>query len=476
MRSKLQKFTDFANTLLPHETAYLLRIQQFQDDERLAILQKVDYNCRNILQFEPYDESIDKRKYSHLKNWIVERLEAIDVDVKFNWMSELERKIMTDSILPTEEKRLLKVIRNYRPPSFFFTKMYELAERYQPFLLIRMRYADYRLVNRFLEKYQQAYHRSKSIEKKMHQATLDIVEQYAENTAESKLWEDWLTEVFYDKDLDGLNRYLALVRLIFIGFNYRKFDTLLEKFDYLDNLFKEGKYYSKRLLLNYYSNRLLLHSKFKQLDQAVYYGYLSIRAKNHDFLFYSNNLCAILLRQNKAEAALKVIKGAATEAKTTKNLHNKITHVAFYIESLNKNRRFRSAENYAKSFLTAYKKEIFEYRWHIFFTAYLDALLHQKKYHQLIRVIRQNKLLEKEKAYQSRANYLPTIFWYHAVAAYKEHLIDESTLQSRLSQFTGDIDQDESKFSLVVDLLHQLHPFIPKTVNLVFDKIKVKSN
>lgn len=471
MRSKLQKFTDFANTLLPHETAYLLRIQQFQDDERLAILDRIDHNCRLIHQFIPYDETIDKRKYSHLKNWIVERLDSIDVDVKFSWMSELERKIMTDSILPTEEKRLLKVLRNYKPPSYFFTKLYELAESYRPFLLIRMRYADYRLVNRFLEKHRNAYQHSKEIGEKMHQATLDIVKQYAENTGESKLWEDWLTEVFFNENLDGLNRYLALVRLIFIGFNYRKFDTLLEKFDYLDAVFKEGKYYSKRLLLNYYSNRLLLHSKSKELDTAVYFGYLSTRAKNHDFLFYSNNLCAILLRQNKAEAALKVIKAAAVEAKTTKNLHNKITHVAFYIESLNKNRRYKSAENYAKSFLQAYKKEIFEYRWHIFFTAYLDSLLHQKKFQQLIKVIHQNKLLEKEKAYQRRANYLPTIYWYHAVAAYKENLIDEAELQSRLVQFTQDPHEDEGRFSLIVDLLHQLRPFIPKTVNLVFDKI-----
>ncbi len=41
MRSKLQKFTEFANTLLPHETAYLLEIQQFDDKAKLAILQRM---------------------------------------------------------------------------------------------------------------------------------------------------------------------------------------------------------------------------------------------------------------------------------------------------------------------------------------------------------------------------------------------------------------------------------------------------
>lgn len=471
MRSKLQKFTDFTNTLLPHETAYLLGIQQFQDEERLSILETIHYNCQHINHSKAYDEKIDKRKYSHLKNWILERLEAIDVDLRFKWMSDLEGKVMTDSILPDEEKRLLKVIRNYQPPSYFFVKLYELAQNYRPFLLIRMRYKDYRQVDRFLEKHQSAYFRSKEIGKKMHQATLDIVKQYAENNAESKQWEQWLSEVYYDENLDGLNRYLALVRLIFIGFNYRKFDSLLEKFNYLDELFITGKYYSKRLLLNYYSNRLLLHSKYKQLDKATYYGYLSIRAKNHDFLLYSNNLCAILLRQEKSAAALKVVKAAAAEAKVTKNFHNKITHVAFYIESLNKNKQFQNAENYAKSFLQAFKKEIFEYRWHIFFTAYLDTLLHQEKYTVIIKVIQQNKLLEKEKDYQSRANYLPTIFWYHAVAAYKENLINEAELQSRLIKYTQDFKHDEGKFPLIINLLHQLRSFIPKTINLVFDKI-----
>ncbi|MDV7393057.1 hypothetical protein RZS08_16920, partial [Arthrospira platensis SPKY1] len=133
MRSKLQKFTDFTNALLPHETAYLLSIQQFEDEKRLEILEQVDYNCRQIQQFTPYDENLDKRKYSNLKAWITERLHAIDVDAQFEWMSDLERKIMTDSILPEEEKQLLKAIRHYEHPSFYFFKFYELVKHYRHF-------------------------------------------------------------------------------------------------------------------------------------------------------------------------------------------------------------------------------------------------------------------------------------------------------------------------------------------------------
>jgi hypothetical protein len=68
MRKKLQKFTEFADSLLPHETAYLLDSQQFEDHIKLGILERLNYNCTHIRQFTSYDKSIDKRKYSNLKN------------------------------------------------------------------------------------------------------------------------------------------------------------------------------------------------------------------------------------------------------------------------------------------------------------------------------------------------------------------------------------------------------------------------
>jgi hypothetical protein len=472
MRSKLQKFTTFTGTLLPHETDYLLSIEQFSDDQRRAILHRVDFNCKHIDQFTPYDESLDKRKYSHLKNWILDRLRAIDVDVQFEWMSEMERKIMTDTILPVEEKQLLKAIRSYQAPGFYLTKFFELAKDYRHYLLIRMRYSDHQSVTAFLDKYQALYDRSKEINERIHLATIDIVDQYASNDSESRQWEEWLTEVFYDETIDGMNRYLAMVRLIFIGFNYRTFDSLLEKFDYLDQLFRKGVYYSKRLLLNYYHNRLMLHSKYKEKEKAVYYGYLSVRAKNSDYLLYVNNLCAVLLRQGRYEEALSVLKAAYPDSKTTKNFHNKIGYVAFYIESLNKNQRFRSAENYAATFLQAYKKEIFEYRWHLFFAAYLEALLQQQKYRELLRIVRNNKLLLREQKYQSRANYLPTILWFNSVAEYKEGQLSEQDLADTLLNHIHTLDPESGKFSLVIELLQLLKPHIPKVLNLVQGQLK----
>ncbi|MCB9280060.1 MAG: hypothetical protein H6562_14310 [Lewinellaceae bacterium] len=474
MRNKLQKFTAFADTLLPHETEYLLSVQRFDDDERLAILRLIDYNCRNIYQFTPYGEEIDKRKYSHLKNWITEQLRSIDVDVHFEWIMETERRIMTDVILPEEEKGLLKSIRNYRHPIFFFTQFYELAQNYRHFLLIRLRYADHALVDAFLNNYRTDYLRSKEINDKINLATIDIVEQYQSNLKESIQWEEWLKEVYYDEQLDGLNRYLALVRLTFIGLNYRKLDSLVSKFEYQDELFKKGAYYSKRILLNYYSNRLLLHSKFKEFDKAAYYGRLSVRVKNHDYLFYVTNLCAVLLRQGKAVEALAVMKSASAEARTTQNLHSKVGYVAFYIECMNQNGRFRNAENYAHSFLQAYKKEIFEYRWHIFFSAYLEAILQQHKFHKILQLVHQHRLLDKEKQYQANANYLPTILWYYAAAEYLEGLIKEKELSQILLEFIEKLDGASGKTRHVVDLLKQLKPHIPVSVDKTQDRMVEK--
>jgi len=67
----------------------------------------------------------------------------------------------------------------------------------------------------------------------------------------------------------------------------------------LDNLFKTPLFYSKRLLANYYANRAMMHSKLNELTQAEKYGYLSIRNKNSDYLFYLINLCGVLLKQGK---------------------------------------------------------------------------------------------------------------------------------------------------------------------------------
>lgn len=452
---QLQKFTDFANQLLPHETAYLMSVQQFEDAQKLEILRLVDYNCRHIGQFSPYDTSIDKRKYSHLKNWIQDRLEEIDVDAHYKWMLELEKKIMTDAIDWTDEKALLKAVRNYRHPGFFFSKFFELLQLYRHFLLIRLRYPDYEVVHGFLEQYATAYTFSRETGDRLHRATNDIVRQYSGGASTSAKWESWLQEVFYNEQVEGIQRHMALIRLTFISFNYRKYDLLREKYDYLDRQLREGKYYSKRLLVNYYINRLLLHSSFGEYDQAAFFGYLSIREKTHDYILYVNNLCSVLLKLEKHQQALELMRQAAPEMRNTQNMFNRVSFVAYYMGALNKNGLHKNAEGYGDTFLKAYAKEILSQRWHLFFSHYLEALLYQGQYEKIIKAIRKHELLVKDQSHRNKAGYQPNIPAIYHLSQYKEGNIAAEEAKTTLQEVVG-----RHQASSLMQLIRRLAPEI----------------
>lgn len=434
MRNRLHKFTEFTGQLLPHETAYLLRTQQLEDPERLEILRRVDLNCRQVEQFTPYDLTIDKRKYNHLQTWISQRLRDIDVDVHHEWLLEVERRIMTDSIEREDEKKLLKQVRHYQHPGYFFMKFYEVLQHYRHFLQIRLRYQDHRLVNDFLITHAAAYQQSKECYDQLHAVTQDVVEQYANQNNESEQWQDLLENIFLNDEMDGLNRYLALVRLTFIGFNYHNYDRVLVHFDYLDQSFQAGQHYSRRILANYYGNRLLLHSQRREYEQAVYYGHLSIRARNYDYLFYLNNLAAVLLRLGRQQEALTLLQSAKEAARSTVNPHNRIGYTAFYLEALIKNGRHAQAESYGDSYLRAYRKDILRYRWHLFFTVYLQVLLLQNHHEKALKLSRQFKLEDKDRAYAAKAGYLPTIPILLDLARWREGLIDDEDFHQRFRE------------------------------------------
>lgn len=151
MRQRLHAFSAFIAALLPHEVAFLLREQRFKDADKRAILKQAQTLCSQIRPptEEPFDPSIDKRKYSTLKKWMETKLREADADVQFEWMNDLERKVVTDSVSPDEEQALLRALKRVRPTDYFFVKAYELAQRFGHFLLIRMRFQEYKDVERF---------------------------------------------------------------------------------------------------------------------------------------------------------------------------------------------------------------------------------------------------------------------------------------------------------------------------------------
>jgi len=467
MRTPLKKFTEFTNSLLPNETAYLLSVQRFEDKERLNILHRIDYNVHHIEQFTPYDIHINKRKYNHLQNWITARLKAIDVDEQFNQLLDWEQKIITDSIQATEEKELLSAIRKYEYPTFFFYKFYELVENYRHFLLIRLRYADCQLADNFLQKYQATYLQSREVKEKLYEASLAIVGQYSGRGGESKQWEAWLSEIFFNEKLEGQIRYLALVRLVFISHNYQKYDLLRVKFDYLDKKLAQGFYYSKRLLANYYNSRLMLHSHFKEYDRAVYYGYLSVRTNTHDYILYANNLCAVLLRLSRYQEALQMMRTAFNEAKKTKNFHNKIGYIAFYMKTLYKNGLQKNAEQYGDTFLKVYAKEILQYRWHLYFTVYFEILFIRQNFEKILKTARKYRLREKDKIYKLNVNYTPIIPLYIEAAQWAEGNISQTEFFETLDAILLSYDfRRNTTFREVLEGLKIWFPEISKRLTM----------
>lgn len=465
MRDKLRKFTEFAQQLLPHEVAYLLQVQQFQDQDNLHILTHIHEEVSKAHPNLNFDLSIDKRKYSNLKKWITQRLEAIDVDAQFRQYCEWEQHIATDSIPPESEQQLQRTMREFEPPGFYFQKFYELVLQYKRYLAIRLRRKDLGEAQGFLDRYQPLYLRSKDIEARLDAATEAITQQYYRPGTTSEEWEAWLRECLYDVSLDGHSRYLAAVRLTFLLINYRNFEALRDLYQYLDRHFSQGKSYSRRLLVNYYANRLILHSKFTEWKEAERFGYLSIRERTNEFLQYLNNLSAILLRQGKQREALRLMQAAVPDMRRSLNYHNKTGFVALYIKCLQDSGLDRQANTYAESFLRSHKEEIFAQRWHLFFTMYLRNLLMQEEYAKVTSVYRRYQLAKREESYRLSPHYLPSLQWYYQVSAYKEGRLSARALSEQLANDWKFLRGNSRKQQLLEEVIQELTPHIPEIIS-----------
>lgn len=461
MKPKLQRFTDFANALFPHEADYLIAVQQFEDTEKIKILNLIHYNSKNPDNTLPYDVTIDKRKYSSIIIWIEQRLQEIDVDAYFDWMSGMDKKINMDNILPEEEKQLFKAIKRSNPTFYYFMRFYELIGHYRDYLLIRVRTQFIKPVMEYLEKNKENYEKALQINFNINNSAVDIIRQHTNSDCESYQWEEPLKEIFYNPEIDGYNRYKAVVRLTYIYYNYRDFEKLRDVYESLDQMLKKDIFYSKRILANYYANRAMMHSKLNELKLAEKYGYLSIRQKNSDYLFYLINLCGVLLRQNKHKEALDLMTGAIPEMKKTSSFYNKIGFVSFYVKTLNNNKLPAKSESYAESFLNAYRKEIFNHRWHLFFNAYLQSLLKQEKFSKALTVIKRNNLVKKERVNIGRAGYLPVMFWYSLVAEFEENLLDENELKNEILQSANLLLKNKYKILKINELLTELSEYLP---------------
>ncbi len=473
MKSKLSTFSDFANSLFPHETDYLVAIQQFNKPENLKILNLVNYNSKNPLNRLPYDTSIDKRAYSYIKNWITESLDNADVDLHYEWLLSIEQSVMTDSITPEQEKMLMKQVHQISPASYNFIRFYQVIQHYRDYLMVRSRIRYYAQVTNFLEKYQNNYVHSQYQNNEMNRAAARIVRQIAADDDEFLLWERLLKIIYYNEGLDGYTRYRAAVRLTILYYTNREFERLLSVYEHLDSQFKTNLFYSKRIMANYYHNRAMMHSKLNELDTAEKYGFLSIRQKKSDYLFYLVSLCGILLRNGRSAKALRLMTESIPEVKNTNSLHSRIGFASLYIKTLTANSQSDKAVSYGTTFFEGYKKEILEYRWHLFFSSFFQALLRDEKYSRVITLARRYKLVVKEKQFVGKAMYLPVIAWYTCLSEYMEGIINKPTFIDTISKsgkmLISNNHKKQNINNLLIDIAHSLpneSKFIAKELGL----------
>jgi hypothetical protein len=393
--------------------------------------------------------------------WIKEKLVQADVDVFFEWIIKMEKDINMDNVLPEDEKKLLKYTKTILPTSYFFIRFYEMLNAYRDYLLIRTRILYYESVLHFLRKYESDYLKAVELNRKMNNSAVDIISHHLSSHGDSIQWEPFLIDTFNNKSIDGFTRYKALIRTTYIHYNYRKFDELRSIYDELDKVIQTEAFYSKRILANYYSNRAMMHSMLREMEQAEYYAYLSVRQKNSDYLFYLIKLCNILIIQNKNKTALKIMTENISELKTNNSMYTQIGFISVYIRTLNKNEKYAKGESFGESFLATHKKEIFSFRWHIFFCAYFMSLLKQEKYKKLLSIEKRYKLVQREEEFYGNARYIPTIQWYHSLAQYMEGKINEEQLQNIILISSRKTQNNKYLNMKIKELRNDIFDFLP---------------
>lgn len=462
MKTKLKKFTEFSQHVLPHEATYLSGMHQFKDAEKNGIIELVIANALSDSEPVAFNQQIDKRKYSYIKKWVNNKLSAIDVDIIINWLMDLKNKVLTDAISPNEEKAFLQYIIHYKKVDYNFQNLYDLVKDYKSYLLVRMRYKDHQIVADFLKNYETHYATAQKIDAKLYKATTDITNQYSLNNNEPKVWERWLLKVFQSQEIDGKNRYQAFVLLAFMYTNYGQNDKLKSIFDQIDVYFGQGQLYSRRILSNYYANRVLMHSRKNELDDAEHYAFLSIRQVNNDTLMYLNNLVAILLRTGKPNLANGLMSEHHNLFMDTHNKYQKIGFASNQIRVFTELKKVIEAENYAKKAIKKYKSEIIGYRWHHFFTSYFNVLILQENYAELLKLTRKFKLTAKEKERKKKGNYVPNISWSISLSRYMEGVINENKLLDEIKAPIAGTDHTLNQKQHMIKVIDKLSKNLPK--------------
>ena len=296
-------------------------------------------------------------------------------------------------------------------------------------MLVRIRLNDYELINKFIHDFHDDYIRCKEVSNRMIYATSNIISDYHNYkiSSNSIKWKNWLKSLYTDENLDGQNRYQSLILLSYIALTENKdFEAVLSYFDNLEKKLKNGYYYSRKLLLNYYGNKQLILMKLHKYDYALYYGKLSISDQGNDYIMYLNNYCFNLLKLGEPQKALSLLKEALSFARQMSNKYNRTLYISSLMKCYNSIGQYNNAKQFAENQLALHKEEIIQYNWYKFFRTYIETLLRLRAYYEVKKTIKHYNLIDKEN--DSLKSYItfPYFKWFLALVNFKEGNISQN--------------------------------------------------
>ncbi len=468
MKPKLKVFEEFSNSLLPHEARYLTSLAGFVDSEKKEIFDILVHNALNADSVKDFNPDIDKRKYHHIKTWVEKKLDQRDVDKVGAWILDFFKKLSLDLVTASDEREMLDYIKNYRRIGFNFQQLYNVMKEYRSYLLMRLRYDDHLIVKDFLDRFESANAKAVKIQQKLYEATEEITLQYTSKSNKTVPWEKWLMQVFVNEEINGINRYKAFILLAFMYNTERNTHKLQQIFDRIDVYFSQGQMYCRRVLYNYYSSRILLHSQLNDHEKAIYFGKLAVRQTNEDALMYVNNLVAVYLRTGHIKEALQLLENYKAVYENTHNDLQKITYISYYLRVLAEQGQLKKAENIGIYFLNKFESEIFEYRWHHFFTSYLTVLLLQENYAEILQLANRFGLSDREE----KTSFIPNLSWMIAVSSYMESKTDRKLLYEKIAGSLAKISMTASNRSIIAGTAEKLIQVLPELRSLFKSYLK----
>lgn len=469
MKLKLKIFTTYLSSLTQEEIGYVAqKIKTTDTDIQKILLQARKGVQQGCFSFDP---AIDKRKYSLLKKKIEQILLKSDIDHQITEIHSFTEKILKDDITPTDESKLLALLTEAQPGTYYFREYYRMFQKLRDYLLIRFRKKVLPEVEKFLTKYEPNYKRNIDVEITLPQLTEKIIGEYELKEVTDSTMADTLLRISQDDRLDGHNRYSASVRLWFYYLNKGQYQQMLEHMEYFRDAFLIPYYPGRRVLSNYYANRLLLHSRLNQIDEALRYGWLSLKQKTSDYLFYVTNMSAVLSRAGRYKEAHKLMLSAFDDMRHTTQMYNKISFIAQYIHILIDLKRYRQAEEFAENYLNTAIKEVMATRWHLFFAGFFRALVMQEKFGRLLYVVGKYKIKQLEAQYRQKPNYLPTMSWYITLAEFMEGYISEEKALDAMEAAALQLLDDPLRRQRIAQQCEILEKFQPGMISMLRNRL-----